>query len=154
MKLTLKTLAFTLLSVGTLCLGISSAQAVEKKVKLKVKPYPMDTCVISGEKLGSMGDAVVFTEGDQEIAICCASCKKDFNKDKKANLAKIDAAAKKVKAYPLATCIVSGEKLEDDQAVGAVVEGQEYQFCCKSCVKDFKKDTAKFAKKLSEATKK
>jgi len=154
MKHTLKTLTVALLTLGTLCLGITSAQAADKKVKLKVKPYPMDTCIVSGEKLGSMGDVVVFTEGDQEIALCCASCKKDFAKDKKANLAKIDAAAKKVKPYPLTTCIVSGEALESDAAVGAVVEGREYQFCCKSCVKDFKKDTAKFSKKLDEATKK
>jgi YHS domain-containing protein len=154
MKQTFKTLTLVLLALGTLCLGMTSAQAADKKVKLKVKPYPMDTCIVSGEKLGSMGDPVVFAEGDQEIAICCAGCKKDFLKDKKASLAKIDAAAKKVKPYPLTTCIVSGEKLEDDQAVGAVADGREYMFCCKSCLKDFKKDTAKFSKKLDEETKK
>lgn len=154
MKSTLKSFAITLLALGALTLGLATAQAADKKIKLKVKPYPMDTCIVSGEKLGSMGDAVVFTEGDQEIAICCASCKKDFARDVKANLAKIDAAAKKVKPYPLTKCIVSDEPLEDGQAVGAVVDGREYLFCCKSCTKDFKKDTAKFAKKLEAAAKK
>lgn len=154
MKLTFSKFTGTLLVLVSLGLGIASAQAADKRVKLKVKPYPLDTCLVSGEKLGSMGDAVVFTEGDQEVAICCESCKKDFAKDKKANLAKIDAAAKKVKPYPLSKCIVSDEALEDGKAVGAVVDGREYLFCCKSCIKDFKKDTAKFSKKLDQASKK
>ncbi len=151
MKRILKPLALTLLAFA---LGASSSFAAEKKIKLKAKPYPLDTCLVSGEKLGSMGEPVVFAEGDQEIALCCDGCKKDFTKDMKANLAKIDAAAKKVKAYPLTKCIVSDEALEDGVAVGAVVDGREYQFCCKSCIKDFRKDTAKFAKKLDAASKK
>jgi len=151
MNLIIKTFLLTLTS---LALSVSPTLAAEKKVKLKVKPYPMDTCIVSDEKLGSMGEAVTFTEGDQEIALCCGSCKKDFNKDKTAMLAKIHAAAKKVKPYPLTTCIVSDETLEDNKAVGVVVEGREYLLCCKSCLKDFKKDTAKFAKKLDAAAKK
>lgn len=134
--------------VGALAAG---AFAADKAFKLKVKPYPMDTCIVSGEKLGSMGDAVVFAEGDQEIQICCKSCKKDFEKDKKANLAKIDAAWKKVKPYPLAGCVVSDEKLDPEKAVGQVVEGREFRFCCKSCLKDFKKDTTKFIQKFDQA---
>ena len=70
--------------------------------------------------------------------------------EKKANLAKINDAWKKVKLYTATTCIVSGEALENGKAVGVVHEGAEYQFCCKDCVKEFKKDTAKFAKKLAE----
>lgn len=137
--------------VAALSLG---ALAADKKVKLKTKPYPMDTCVVSGEKLGSMGDAVVFVEGDQEVQLCCKSCRKDFDADKAANLKKIADAWKTVKAYPLTTCIVSDEALEDGKAVGVVVEGREFLLCCKSCLKDLKKDTAKFVKKFDEAAKK
>ncbi|MBL9139828.1 MAG: hypothetical protein JNK85_28415 [Verrucomicrobiales bacterium] len=132
----------------------TTALAADKKIQLKTKPYPMDTCLVSGEKLGSMGDAYVLVEGDQEIQLCCKSCLKDFNKDKKANLTKVTDAWKKVKAYPATTCIVSGEALDAKQAVGVVQDGSEYQFCCKDCVKEFKKDTAKFAKKLAEISKK
>lgn len=140
-----------LLAVTTLVAGLAAqAIAADKKVKLKAKPYPLETCLVSGEKLGSMGDAFVFAEGDQEVQLCCKSCQKDFAKDKKANLKKVEDAWAKVKPYPLATCIVSGEKLEAEKAVGVVHEGREYQFCCKGCLKDFKKDTAKFSKKLDE----
>lgn len=149
-----RTIATAIVAALTLAATAATAQAAEKKVKLKVKPYPMDTCIVSEEKLGSMGEPVVFTEGDQEIAICCSSCKKEFAKNKAASLEKIQAAAKKVKPYPLTQCIVSDEALEDGKAVGAVVDGREYQFCCKGCLKDFKKDTAKFAKKLEAAAKK
>ncbi|MCP5537096.1 MAG: hypothetical protein H7A51_12825 [Akkermansiaceae bacterium] len=46
-----------------------------------VKPYPLDTCVVSGEELGSMGDAYVFVHQGQEIKMCCKKCLKKFNAD-------------------------------------------------------------------------
>ena len=128
-----------------------SAFAADKKFKLKTKPYPLEICLISGEKLDSMGDPVVVTEGDQEVQFCCKDCQKDFDKNKKANLKKIEDAWAKVKTYPLTTCIVSDEALDQNEAVGLVLEGREFDFCCKSCIKDFKKDTAKFVKKFDEA---
>ena len=144
-------LGTTALVTLALALGV---QAADKKFKLKTKPYPLETCVVSDEKLGSMGDPVVLVEGDQEILLCCKSCKKDLEANKQANLAKIEAAWKKVKPYPLSGCIVSDEKLDPEKAVGLVVEGREFHFCCKSCLKDFKKDQAKFVKKFDEAARK
>ncbi|MDO8348889.1 MAG: hypothetical protein Q7T30_01540 [Planctomycetota bacterium] len=149
MKLTRITVLATLfasLTAGTF--------AADPAFKLKVRPYPLEVCVVSDEKLGSMGDPVVLVEGNQEIQLCCKNCTKDFQKNKKANLAKIEAGWKKVKTYPLSGCIVSDEKLDPEKAVGAVVEGREFHFCCKSCLKDFKKDTAKFIKKFDEAARK
>jgi len=31
-----------------------------------VKPYPLTTCIVSGEKLGGMGDPYVFVHEGQE----------------------------------------------------------------------------------------
>lgn len=45
------------------------------------KPYPLDTCLVSGEELGSMGDAYVFVHEGQEIKMCCKKCLKKFNAD-------------------------------------------------------------------------
>ena len=63
--------------------------------------------------------------------------------------------AKSAKPYPLKTCIVSGEKLDGDMGKPYVFvhEGQEIKLCCKTCLKDFKKDPAKYIKKLAEAQK-
>ena len=55
----------------------------------KVKPYSLDTCLISDEKLGSMGKPVVFTHEGQEIKLCCKSCKPKFIKDPAKYLAKL-----------------------------------------------------------------
>ena len=62
---------------------------------------------------------------------------------------------KKAKPYPLTKCVVSDEKLGDmgDPYV-FTQDGQEVKLCCKSCLKDFKKDTAKYMKKIAAAEKK
>jgi hypothetical protein len=62
----------------------------------------------------------------------------------------------KVKPYTLKTCPVSDEKLGGDMGDPYVFqhEGREIKLCCKSCLKDFKKDPTKYVKKIEEAEKK
>ncbi len=49
--------------------------------------------------------------------------------------------------YPLATCIVSGDKI--DPTVPAMVHnGQQVKFCCKACVKKFQAAPEKYLIKL------
>ena len=59
----------------------------------------------------------------------------------------------KAKAYPLDKCLVSDEKFEGSgmEAHEFVHEGQTIKLCCKSCLKDFKKDTATYLKKLPKS---
>jgi hypothetical protein len=67
------------------------------------------------------------------------------------------ADAKKVKPYPLNTCVVSDEKIGTDPSMKPYVftqDGREVKLCCKSCLKDFKKDTAKYMAKIEAAEKK
>ncbi len=55
-------------------------------------------------------------------------------------------------AYPLKTCVVSGEELGSmGKPVVEKHDGKDVQFCCKSCLPKFKKDPAKYMKKLDEA---
>ncbi len=56
-----------------------------------VKPYPLDVCIVSGEKLGSMGDPVVMVHEGQEVKFCCDGCTGDFKKDPAKFLAKLTA---------------------------------------------------------------
>ena len=68
-----------------------------------------------------------------------------------------DKKADKPKPYPLTTCVVSDEKLGADPSMKPYVfthEGREIKLCCKSCLKDFKKDTASYIKKIEAAEKK
>ncbi len=62
-------------------------------------------------------------------------------------------AAAKAKPYPLKVCLVSDEKFGGDMGDPYVFvhEGREVKLCCKGCLDDFKKDTAKFVKKMEDA---
>lgn len=71
-------------------LGVSAACAVialtprglAEDASVKVKPYPLNTCLVSGEKLdGEMGKPYVLTYQGQEFKLCCPACKKDFDQD-------------------------------------------------------------------------
>ena len=58
----------------------------------KVKPYALDYCVFSGDKLGEMGKPLSEVYEGQEIKFCCKDCKKTFDKDPAAGLKKYNAA--------------------------------------------------------------
>ncbi len=64
--------------------------------------------------------------------------------------------AVKAKPYPLKTCVVSDEKFGGDMGEPYVFthEGREVKLCCKGCLDDFKKDSAKYVKKMEAAEKK
>jgi YHS domain-containing protein len=56
------------------------------------------------------------------------------------------------KTYPLTKCPVSDETLgEHGKPYKATHEGIDVYLCCKSCIKDFNKDPAKFAKMVKDA---
>lgn len=79
---------------GLLAVVGFSAVAADKKEEKKSE-YPLKTCVVSDEKLGSMGKAYILKHEGREVQLCCESCKKDFNKNPAKYLKKLDAAEKK-----------------------------------------------------------
>lgn len=59
--------------------------------------YPLDVCVTSDEKLGSMGKSPEYIyraagKPDRLVVFCCSGCEEDFMKEPAKYLAKIDAA--------------------------------------------------------------
>jgi hypothetical protein len=91
--------SFSSLATVTLVLGLAGAALVARAAEKKVKPYPLDTCVVADEKLGADPSMKphVFTHEGREIKLCCKSCLKDFKKDTAKYIAKIEAAEKKAK---------------------------------------------------------
>ena len=77
-------------------LAVLAADSKDKDAKKadKPKPYTLKVCSVSDEKLGGMGDPYVFTYQDREIKLCCKDCKKDFDKDPKKYIKKIEKAEK------------------------------------------------------------
>lgn len=65
-------------------------------------PYPLTTCVVSGEALGGMGAPVVAVRQGRELKFCCKGCIKDFDKDPAKYLKALDATAAKPAAKPAA----------------------------------------------------
>lgn len=66
--------------VALFALALPLALADEAK-KAEVKPYPLETCIVSDEKLGEMGEVVTKVHDGQEFKFCCKHCIKDFDKD-------------------------------------------------------------------------
>jgi YHS domain-containing protein len=81
--------------MATLLAPLASVAADKKAEKLK--PYPLKTCIISGDKLGEMGDPFVYAYEGREIKFCCKGCLKDFKKDPAKYVKKIDEEAAKAK---------------------------------------------------------
>lgn len=54
--------------------------------------YPIDFCVVSGDKLNAMGDPIVYQHEGREIRFCCDSCIRTFKREPAKYLAKLDAA--------------------------------------------------------------
>jgi len=57
-------------------------------------PYPLETCIVSGEKLGSMGDPAVIDHEGQQVKFCCEPCIDDFKKEPDKFLAKLKPESK------------------------------------------------------------
>ncbi|MFN7139933.1 MAG: hypothetical protein ACK4UN_11405 [Limisphaerales bacterium] len=82
-------------SAALALLGTGWEITAEDKAAAKVKPYPLDTCVVADEKLGSMGEPYVFVHNGQELKLCCKGCLRSFNKEPAKYLKKLEAPAKK-----------------------------------------------------------
>jgi hypothetical protein len=77
-----------------------AAPQTESEIIAKARAeYPLKTCLVSGEDLGSMGDAVAFVhrvpgKPDRVVFMCCEGCIDDFKADPAKYLKKLDDAGK------------------------------------------------------------
>jgi len=92
----LKNLTASLLAVCFLAGPFVALGADEKPAK-KPKPYPLKTCIVSGEKLGKMDKPFVFVYEGREIKLCCKDCQKEFKKNAAKYIKKIEEAEAKAK---------------------------------------------------------
>lgn len=65
------------------CAGPGGRQAVT--------PYPLDTCLVTGSTLGSMGDPVSVVYEGQEIKVCCAPCLEEIESSTEAFLSTLQS---------------------------------------------------------------
>jgi YHS domain-containing protein len=79
------------------CCATATPMADAAKPDAAVKPYPLDTCIVSGEKLDADPGmkSYTFVHEGQEIKLCCKNCLKKFNKSPETYLKKLASAPKK-----------------------------------------------------------
>ena len=53
------------------------------------KPYPLKTCIVTENDLGSMGDETRIVYQGQEIKFCCKPCEAKFRKNPEKYLARL-----------------------------------------------------------------
>lgn len=124
----------------------------EAIVKAQAAHYPLEVCVVSGEALGSMGKPVQLVLDGMLVQLCCDRCTAKAEKQAKVMADKVRQAAyeKQREAYPLATCVVSGEEL-GDEPTEAMFGQTLVRFCCEKCLAKFERDPAAHVGRLHEA---
>jgi len=113
-------------------------------------PYTLPDCPIGGP-LGSMGEPVVKVYDNREVRFCCAGCIDEFEADKARHWGEIDAkiVEQQLMHYPINTCIVTGERLDDD-AVNDVHNNRLVRLANADAVAAFKADPAKHLEALDK----
>ena len=137
-------------AVGAFALMAWAPLAAAEDVRGDV--YSLDTCSVSGEKLGSMGDPIVQVHEGREIRFCCGGCPAIFEKDPARYIAKIDAQmiAQQKAHYPLEIGVVSGEAL-DAKAIDRIVDNRLVRFSSENYASTFDANPAKYLTKLDAA---
>jgi YHS domain-containing protein len=144
-----------LLSIALLATLLAAGPAGDDAALIAAqKPcYPLTTCVVGGEELGSGGMTPVdiIYEG-RLVSFCCSDCEATFKKTPADYLKKIDDAviAAQTAGYPLDTCPNSGEKL-DASAKSFVVGTKLMKTCCNDCKKEVLGDPSKALAMLDAA---
>ena len=95
----LKMVTLTLLVGLPALVGATDTNSPSTSTNAMVKPYPLDYCLVSGDKIGGeMGKPIVTVYHGQEIKFCCKDCPPDFKKDPEKYMKKLaEAEAKKKK---------------------------------------------------------
>lgn len=90
----MKIIIITLITIAIASVSCNKSEnnTAASAVETGSKPYPLDTCLVTGEKLGSMGEPVVSNHEGQEIKFCCDACVPKFKKDPAKYLSELEHA--------------------------------------------------------------
>ena len=136
---------------SVLTIAVSAVVYAEEEKKVE---YPVETCVVTGMKLGSMGEPYAHEHEGRTIYFCCAGCIGRFEANAEEMLKKLDRKIieQQQETYPLDVCVVSDEKLGSHGTIVHVVhDNRLVRLCCQGCLADFERNPDRFIKKLEEA---
>jgi hypothetical protein len=100
MKRTLLVIAtLALLAITPAVVRADNTNTPSSSTNAVVKPYPLDYCLVSGDKIGGdMGKPITNNYMGQQIIFCCSDCPKDFKKNPDKYLKLLAEAEKKIAA--------------------------------------------------------
>jgi hypothetical protein len=139
--------------------------AASQDTKRTGDAYPLTTCPISGRVLGENAVVVVLSEmpedamNGREVRFCCNGCRGKFEAEATTQIPKLDELIIKdqLKVYPVSSCIVMPDDLLTDprgpeamEDKNVVIGNRLYRFCCKGCIRKFKKDPKTYAAVLDK----
>lgn len=131
--------------------GLALTSAPAGDTAFKGEAYPLETCPVSGEKLGADAVTVVLSGmkdaklNGTQMKFCCAKCEAAFKADPAKFTAKLDEQITKAAGnYPLGTCLIMPDEAIEADAKTVVYHNRVYKFCCKKCIVKFEKDPAKY----------
>lgn len=136
------------------------SEHAEQIVRLRAErvgdPYLLSVCVVSGEKLGNMGDPVVRVYEGREVRFCCEQCIEKFEAKSGEYWREVNEhiRERQISFYPIETCVVSDEPLGDQELgppINLVYHNRLIRFCCDGCIDDFIVDSHTVLRELDEA---
>lgn len=140
--------AVMMLALGTqgwansCCGGHDAPQAAPSEA---ADAKPQTVCPVMG---GKIDKSLYADRAGKRVYFCCKGCLEPFGKDPAKYIAKLEGQgitlAKAGK--PQTVCPVMGGKI--DKAVYTDHAGKRVYFCCEGCEAPFRKDPAKYLKKL------
>jgi hypothetical protein len=95
----LKMAALILLAGAPALVRADGTNAPGSSTNTIIKPYPLNYCIVSGDKIGGdMGKPIGTVYKGQEIKFCCSDCPPKFKKDPEKYMKMLDEAQKKAAA--------------------------------------------------------
>ena len=75
--------------LAVITVGLASCANTAGSAAGGTKSYPLATCIVTDNKLGSMGDPVTKVYNGQEVKFCCQPCVKKFEANPEKYLSKL-----------------------------------------------------------------
>lgn len=130
------------------------SEADQAVIDTQLPSYPLDTCVVGGEALDSMGGPQNVVVEGRLVQVCCKGCIRKVKEDPAKYIAKIDAAVIETQkpSYPLESCVIAGSNLAKAKApVDVVIGTRLVRVCCGNCAKKVKADPEPYLAKVDAA---
>ncbi|MFU8828542.1 MAG: hypothetical protein ACNA8P_03810 [Phycisphaerales bacterium] len=123
----------------------------EKVVLQQLMHYPIDTCIVTGEKLGA--DAVNHVHNNRLVRLASAEAVAAFKADPKKHLDALDKRIieTQLPGYPMDDCPVGGPLGSMGDPVNFIYMNRLVRLCCGACEESIATEPAKYMAKLDAA---